>query len=397
MSMTESIHYLDNAATTEVSPAAKKAALEALEVYGNPSSRHALGGEAKRLLEASRAEVALALGLRRLGGAELIFTASGSEANTLALLGFDAAKNRTGAGKSPLMLLTDGEHPSVENAAQVLESRGWKIKRIPTLNGELDLDELRKAVGTPCSCLLACFMLVNNETGALYDVKRATSVVRAAKPDAHVHCDAVQGFMKTKFSPTALGVNTLTVSAHKIHSMRGAAALYISAETVKKKDISPVIIGGGQEKGFRSGTEDLVAIAAFAAACKNERESFVQNREKVTALRAHLDERLKKYESLGVTVKNPALSTPDIANLTMPRIKSETMTSFLSARGVFTSAGSACSASSGRLSAALRAFGCTDDVIDSSLRISLSHTNTEADIDALCDALDEALETLVRF
>ncbi|MBR6807404.1 MAG: aminotransferase class V-fold PLP-dependent enzyme [Clostridia bacterium] len=315
----------------------------------------------------------------------------------MATLGFDAAKVRTGDGKKPLMILTDGEHPSVENPAKLLEARGWKVVRIPTTGGELDLSALREAVSEKCTCLLASFMLVNNETGAMYDVKRAASIVRAACPDAHIHCDAVQAFLKVKFSPQTLGVDTLTVSAHKIHAPRGAAALYISPETVKKKNIAPVIPGGGQESGYRSGTENLVSIAAFAAAAEEGKAHLTEHMERVRVLREYLDSRLCELNPLGIVAKPVKGAIPDIVNLTLPRIKSETMLNFLSGKGICVSAGSACSAGSGRLSHALRAFGTTDDEIDSSVRVSLSHTNTEADIDALCTALAQGAKTLQKF
>lgn len=397
MVMTEKIHYLDNAATTAPSEAAVTAAHEAMNVWGNPSSRHLMGTEAKKLLESSREKIASALGIRRLAGGTIVFTASGTEANVMATLGFDAAKPRTGDGKRPLMIITDGEHPSIENPARILESRGWRVVRIPTVGGELDLNALHEAVSEKCTCLLACFMLVNNETGAVYDVKRAASVVRAARPDAHVHCDAVQAFLKVKLSPQTLGVDTLTVSAHKIHAPRGAAALYISPETVKKKNIFPVIPGGGQESGLRSGTENLVSIAAFAAAAEDGKEHLTERMERVLSLRKHLDARLSELKPLGVEVKSVKNALPDIASLTLPRIKSETMLNFLSGKGICASAGSACSAGSGRLSHALHAFGSSDDEIDSSLRISLSYTNTEEDVDALCEALREGVQSLQKF
>jgi cysteine desulfurase len=207
----------------------------------------------------------------------------------------------------------------------------------------------------------------------------------------------VQAFLKVKLSPQTLGVDTLTVSAHKIHAPRGAAALYISPETVKKKNIAPVIPGGGQEMGMRSGTENLISIAAFAAAAEDGKERLTERMEKVLSLREYLNTRLHELEPLGIEVKTVKNSIPDIASLTLPRIKSETMLNFLSGKGICASAGSACSAGSGRLSNALRAFGCPDDVIDSSLRISLSYTNTEEDIDALCNALAEGAKTLQKF
>ena len=387
-------HYLDNSATTKPSSASVKAMIDATELYGNPSSTHALGVKSKRLLDESREKVKDALGIRRTGGA-VIFTASGTEANCLALLGFAAAKNRVRGGVAPTIIIGEGEHPSITNPALRLEAAGWNLVQIPTLNGELDLDALRSAVRSAKNVAIASFMLVNNETGALYDVKRAATIVKSAFPEAHVHCDAVQGFMKTKVTPSALAVDSLTVSAHKIHAPRGCAALWLSADTVKKKNVTAILPGGGQEMAFRSGTENLIAIAAFAAACDEEKENFAPNIEKVSSLREYLEASLSKIPE--ISIKRPAAYVPHITNITLPRIKSETMLNFLSAKEIYVSAGSACSASSGRLSRALKAFGCDDNVIDSSLRISLSHTNTTDDIDALCEALELGVKSLVRF
>lgn len=391
------VHYLDNSATTKPSETSKRAAVEALELYGNPSSVHAEGVKSKHLLDSSRACVADAIGTKRLGGGQVIFTASGTEANCTAILGYDSAKKRFRGGKTPTIIITEGEHPSVENPALRLEEKGWRIFRIPSTGGELDLDALRRELAASENVSLAALMLVNNETGALYDVKRAAQLIHTAFPDCHVHCDAVQAFMKTKFAVSLLGVDSLTVSAHKIHAPRGAAALWLSADTVKKKNIVPILPGGGQEMGFRSGTENLCAISAFAAAAAESKKRFAENLSCVTVLRAYLEESLAPLEEKGLTIKRPTASVPHIANITLPRIKSETMLNFLSGKGICVSAGSACSASSGRLSHALRAFGSTDDVIDASLRISLSYTNTKEDIDALCRALEEGLSTLARF
>ena len=393
------IHYLDNAATTEPSKTARDAFTDALSVYGNPSSVHFMGAEAARLLAKSRDAVAGALGVSRVSRDKIIFTSSGTEANCTALIGcFEAKKRNFTDGKCGTVIISDGEHPSVENAASHLESKGCRIVRIPTVGGALDLGFLKNVLTSEKTCVIcAAFMLVNNETGALYDVKGAASLVKEKFPDALVHCDAVQGFMKVKFSPASLGVDTLTVSAHKIHAPRGAGALYISGETIKRKNISPILPGGGQEFGLRSGTENLCAVSAFAAAASEMKKNFDADRTRVRELREYLEDKLSFIKETGVTVKRPAEAIPDIINLTLPGIKSETMLNYLSGRGICVSAGSACSAHSKKTSPALAAFGSDRDEIDSSVRISLSHTNTKEDIDALCLALEEGTSTLARY
>ncbi|MBQ6263477.1 MAG: aminotransferase class V-fold PLP-dependent enzyme [Clostridia bacterium] len=391
--------YLDNAATTEVCREAKEALAAAVEVYGNPSSTHRAGAEASRLLARCRETVSDALGVRRGSGDALVFTASGTEANCTAVIGSYRSKKRKGDG-SEWALIGDGEHPSVARAAASLEADGCRVATIPTAGGVLDtarledvLSECERSGGT---VVLAAFMLVNNETGAIYDVASASSRVKRRFPDAVVHCDAVQGFGKIRFTPYSLGADTLSVSAHKIGAPRGAGALFVSAETLKRKNIAPILPGGGQEGGLRSGTENLVAIAAFAAAAEAEKNGFDKNRQTVAGLRKRLEDGVSGLASSGVAVKRPAVPSDAVMNLTLPGIKSETMLNYLSGRDICVSAGSACSAYSKKKSDALAAFGCTAAEIDSSIRVSLSHTNTEDEIDAFIAALADGVGALRR-
>lgn len=386
-------HYLDNAATTKPSDPAMNAAREAMEVWGNPSSVHGMGLTAKELLKKSRRQVEKTLGMANFSKDLLIFTSCGTEANSIAMTGCARAKKRNPENPGTIVI-SAGEHPSMDEPAKALEKEGYTTIRVPTAEGKLDLDFLADALENAVSpVIFAGFMLVNNETGALYDVKSAASLVKRKFPDAVVHCDAVQGYMKTKFNPKTLGVDTLTLSAHKIHSIRGAGALWISAEVIKRKNIVPVMPGGGQENGFRSGTENLVSIAAFGAAAEEEFANLDANLAKVKELRTYLNERLS---SLDVKIKQPVSGVDHIANITLPNIRSETMLNYLSAREVYVSAGSACAANSKKKSAALESFGAAQNDIDSSIRISLSHTNTKEDIDALIDGLAGGIAELQR-
>lgn len=389
--------YLDHSATTPPSESALAAMTEAARVWGNPSSVHAMGREAAALLEKSRAAVAKSLGLPKFSQDKVFFTACGTESNNIALLGCAAAKKRDPANPGTI-LLSAGEHPSMENPAALLEKQGYTVVRIPTKGGVLSTDAITEALGAAKAAgspvIFAGFMLVNNETGALYDVKKAASLVKAAFPDAVVHCDAVQGYMKTPFTPAGLGVDTLTVSAHKINSIRGAAALYVSAEVLKRRNLTAVMPGGGQESGLRSGTENLVSIAAFAAAAEEGRLNFDERRRAAESLRARLDERLGRLESLGVRVNRPeGASIPHICSVVCGRMRSETVLNDLSGHGICVSAGSACSAHAKKKSAALEAFGVPADEADSVIRVSLSYLNTADDIDAFADALETVLTT----
>ena len=380
--------YLDNSATTPLSAAAKAAIAEAMEVYGNPSSLHAAGQAAERLITAAREQMLAALGVRR-GKGSFVFTSCGTEATSLALVGTAYAKSRRDAKR---ILTTDSEHPSVLRVLDRLAGDGFEIVRIPTRGGVLDMEALSRALDQ--KILLASFMLVNNETGAQYDVKEAFRRVKAKYPDAVTHCDAVQGFMKVKFTPAGLGADLVTVSGHKLHAPKGVGGLYISAETIKTKRIAPFLLGGGQESGMRSGTENTIGIAAFGAAIKDIDARRAEIGEHLASLRAYAEEKLA---TLDVRINRPeGTYVPYIINLTLPQIKSETMLHHLSGDGIYVSSGSACSSHAAHPSDTLLAFGLSAAEADCSLRVSLSEYNSEEDIDALCESLARGLERLVR-
>lgn len=379
--------YFDNSATTKPSEASLAKMREALCVsFGNPGSVHSAGIEARRLLDEARKNVGETLGIRRAADGEIIFTSGGSEANNLAIFGSVRAKERHG-GK---VFITDGEHASVENAAKELEKDGFQVLRIPTAGGKLDLDFIEKNADN--TVILAAMMLVNNETGALYDIKAASDIIRERSPKAFIHCDAVQGYLKVKFTPKSLGVDSVAVSAHKIHSPKGAGALYVTADVIKAKRLVPHIVGGGQEMGLRSGTENVPAIAAFGAAAKEGFSTIAENRAAVEELKAYFEE---KTASLA-RINEPAARIPNIINITVPGIRSETLLNFMSQNGICISAGSACSARSKGVSHALTAFGLPESEADSSVRVSLSYLNTKEEIDAFASALTTAISTLAK-
>lgn len=381
--------YLDNSATTPLSDAVKQKIVGMLGLYGNPSSLHSLGQRAESELRAARESVLSGLGVRAREG-EFFFTSSGTEATSLALVGSAHAKERRDATR---ILITDSEHSSVKKTAYELKKEGFEVVEIPTRRGVLDLEAVTAALDK--KIFLASFMLVNNETGALYDVRSAFSLIRERYPDAITHCDAVQGFMKVNFTPAALGADLVSVSGHKLHAPKGVGGLYVSADMIKKKKISPFIFGGGQEKGFRSGTENTIGIAAFGASVADILPRRAQNARHLEQLYLYATEKLT---SLGVRINRPeGARVSHIINLTLPKIKSETALHFLSADGVFVSSGSACSAHSKSPSGPLTAFGLTPTEADSSLRVSLSEYTTREDIDALIASLSAALSRLVRF
>lgn len=384
--------YLDNGATTRICEAALETYIEVSRAhFGNPSSLHALGFDAEKILQDARAQVISAIGAR---SGTLVFTASGSEANNLAIFGRAHAKERY---KGKKILTTAGEHSSVFAVTEALKKEGYNIETIPTTGGALDFSALEKML-TP-DVILVSAMMVNNETGALYDLKKLSDMLRAHCPEAVLHADATQSFMKVPFSPESLGADMITVSSHKIEGPKGVGALYISQQLIKEHGLAPMILGGGQEGGYRSGTENVPGIAAFATACKIAKNDLHTRIQRIKSLREELLQRLKTDERLSEIIPLcPPNAAPHILSLRVPDIKSETMLHFLSSEGICVSSGSACSSNAAvrHASPALLAYGQSEAEADSSIRISFSHTNTPADVYALCEALALGLSRLAR-
>ncbi len=381
--------YFDNGATTALCSEAKVAMTEAMETYGNPSSLHGAGQNAHALLEKARGQVAAALGVRLTRPAELIFTASGTEANNQAIFGTVYAKPRRIGNR---IITTDCEHPSVAVAMDRLAREGFEIVRIPTKGGVLDTEAAIKALDTPT--ILVSMMLVNNETGARFEVEKVFAAAKKKHPETVTHCDCVQGFLKVPFTPASLKADLVTVSGHKIHGPKGVGALYVSPAIHKAKQLAPHLWGGGQENGFRAGTENLLGIVGFGAACAAMTARKQENMDKMLALRTQLEGILSEED---VTLNIPAgQRAPHVLSVTLPDIKSQTFLNFLSAKGICVSSGSACSAKAAHPSASLLAFGLTPGAADRTIRVSLCENNTEDEIQTLCDAILEGVDHLVR-
>ena len=380
--------YLDNSATTPLCAEAREGMLAAMECFGNPSSLHAAGAQGAKLLQQSRAAVAEALGERYLKDGQLIFTGSGTEATALALLGTARAKARRTAST---ILTTDSEHPSVHQNLAILEKEGFKIVKVPTRGGNLDMS----TVLSHCNkdLFAVSMMLVNNETGALYPVAEVFRAAKAANPDCICHCDAVQGFLKVPMTVKSLGADLITISAHKIHGPKGVGALFVSPRLLERRALVSVYGGGGQEFGFHSGTENMVGIAGFAAACSKANAQKAAFNAQTGVLSAKL---IAALEGSEIRCNLPAKRAPHIVSITLPDIKSETMLHFLDSKGIAVSAGSACSSHAKAPSGTLLAFGLSPAEADCTLRVSFSLENTEADVDALVSALFEGVEKLVR-
>ena len=373
-------HYLDNSATTRVCPEAAEAALRAMtEIYGNPSSTHTVGREAKKLLDASRAQAAAALGCR---SEELVFTSCGSESDNWAILRGAEAMRRKGTHVISSLV----EHDAVRKSLDALEEQGYTVTRLkPDASGAVPVSAVEAALRE--DTVLVSLMLVNNETGGVTDIAGVSRALKAAGSQALLHTDAVQAFLKLPFTAKSLGADLISVSGHKIHAPKGIGALYIR----KGLRLKPYILGGGQEDGRRAGTEAMPQIAAFGAACAAGTADLKGNIERMRALRQRAVEQLSAAIAELRVVPGQA---PHILSLSLPGFRSEVLMNYLEAREVYVSKSSACK--KGARSHVLEAIGLDARTIDGALRIGLSRYTVTEDVDALCAGLLEAHATLAH-
>ena len=368
--------YLDNSATTRVLPAAAQAMQQALtETYGNPSSLHMAGVYAERLMTRSRETVAGSLGVRP---DEITFTSGATESNNTAIFGAVKARQKQGNR----IVTTAFEHPSVLRCMEALEKQGFEVVYLS------DFSKLDEVINE--KTILVSMMAVNNETGAQFPVKEAAAVIKRKGAPALLHCDAVQAYGKLPLYPKRMGIDLMSVSAHKLYGPKGVGALCVA----KGVHIKPLLLGGGQESGMRSGTENLPGIVGFGAAVAEIFEKSAENRQKIDELGSYLREKLAKID--GIFFNSPENAVPYICNISMPPLNSETVQHDLERQDIYVSAGSACSAKTHNTSHVLRAMGLSDERVRSALRISLGIYNTKEEIDKLCDCLQNCRDRLAH-
>lgn len=371
--------YLDNAATTRVCPEAAEAALCCMtEDFGNPSSTHAPGRAARGRLKEARAAIAASLGS---SAEEIFFTAGGTEGDNWAI--------RSGAQlmrhKGRHIISSSLEHDAVRKSLDALENQGFEVTRLsPAPDGSIHAEDVLAALRE--DTVLVSLMLVNNETGAVTDIAAVAKALKAAGSQALLHTDAVQGYMKLPFSVKTLGADMITLSGHKIHAPKGIGALYVR----RGLQLPPLLLGGGQENGRRSGTENLPGICAFAAAVKAA-QADTDAHDRMAALRQRAVDTLR--DSFPDLVVNGG-GAPHILNVAFPGYRSEVLLNALDAKGVCVSMGSACK--KGARSHVLEAMKLPPKVVAGSIRVSLCRLTTEADIDGFCAALSETLAALIR-
>ena len=379
--------YLDNAATTRVSPAARDAVLaELTDNYGNPSSLHRKGSEAERLLRGARETIAEGL---RVKEKEIYFTSGGTESNNWAILG--GAKARIRQGKH--VITSAIEHPSVSESFRRLEQEGFELTVLPVdKEGFIRPSDLAAAV-RPDTVLIS-LMAVNNEIGTIEPVRELAESAKSVNPSLLFHVDAVQAFGKIPLAPKSWKVDLMTGSSHKIHGPKGSGFLYIS-ENVR---ILPLIQGGGQEKGLRSGTENMPGIAGFGAAAAESLAMLDENAAYMRHVRSRLKEGLISLPD--VTLNGPAddlQAAPHLLSATFKGVRSEVLLHALEENGIYVSSGSACSSHKREMSPVLKAIGLEKQAAESTLRFSLCRYNTEEEMDYVLQVLSELLPRLRRF
>ena len=373
--------YLDNSATTQPCPEAVEAMTKALtENWGNPSALYGFGIDTARALRSARNDAAAAMGAEP---ERVFFTSGGTEADNWAVFG--TVKRLGKRGKH--IITTAIEHPAILNCMKDLEARGFEVTYLsPDSQGFVSPDVLKAALRM--DTILVSVMMVNNEVGSVMPIAQMARQTHRLCPDAIFHTDAVQGFLKVPFAAKSLGADLISVSSHKIHGPKGCGALYVSP---RLKSFPPLLLGGGQESGFRSGTEGTPAIFGFAAACRAVSPTFQQDalREK-----AMLDAFCEKLSALPGVRINGAHQAPHILNLAVPGVPTQNSLNILQDAGVCVSAGSACA--KGHRSHTLSAMNLPPEVIDSSFRISLCRDTTPEMLDTVFEVLKDRILPRVR-
>ena len=368
--------YLDNSATTKPCKEAVEAMTKALtEDWGNPSALYNFGIDAAHALRNARMKVAAALGAEP---DRVFFTSGGTEADNWALMG---TAKRFGK-KNKHIISTAIEHPAVLNTLKELEAQGFEVTYLqPDSLGRITVDALKEALRK--DTFLVSVMMVNNETGAVMPIAQMAKLVKRFAPDTIFHTDAVQGFLKVPFQAKTLGADLISISSHKVHGPKGAGALYISP---RLRSFPPLLIGGGQEFGYRSGTEATPAIFGFAAACAAVGATFRQDAQQEKQLLDNLVDKLCKLDGLKI---NGAHDAPHILSLSVPGLPTQNSINILQDAGICVSAGSACA--KGHRSHTLTAMNLSPEVMDGSFRVSLCRNTTEEELNTLAAVIEKEL------
>ena len=378
--------YFDNSATTKVLDCVKDAVVDAMCVnYGNAAAKHRKGVEAENLIREAKKAIADTLKVQEK---EILFTSGGTESNNTALIGTALANRR--AGKH--LITTGVEHPSIYNTMSFLEEMGFEVTYLPVDHlGHISLEDLEKAIRE--DTILVSVMYVNNEVGAVEPIEAISQCIKKKNPKTLFHVDAIQAYGKYKIRPKKQGIDLLSVSGHKIHAPKGVGFLYIR-DGVK---IRPILFGGGQQKGMRSGTENVPGCVGLGVAARDAYKDFDARIEKLYTLREHLIAGLKPLGGVTINGSEDRTNAPQIVSASFEGVRSEVLLHALEDKGVYVSSGSACSSNHPGISGTLKGIGVKKELLDSTIRFSLGDLNTEEEVNYAIGVLGELLPVLRRY
>ena len=378
--------YLDNSATTQCFEEVRDIVVKTMmEDYGNPSAMHKKGVEAEQYVKDATEKIAKTLKVQEK---EIYFTSGGTESDNWALVGCAYANRRQGKH----IISTVFEHAAVSAPLAALEEQGFEITKIPVdANGILSMEKLESAIRP--DTILVSTMYVNNEVGAVVPVEEIGKLVHEKNPKTIYHVDAIQAFGKLEIKPRRDNIDLLTVSGHKIHGPKGSGFIYIKKNT----KINPIIFGGGQQMGFRSGTENVPGIAGIGQASKDCYDNLEHNVEIMTNLKDKLIDSLEAIEGVTVNSRKGNLGAPHIVSASFKGVRSEVLLHALEDKGIYISAGSACSSNRPAVSSTLKAMGIDKDLLESTVRFSFCEFNTEEEVDYAVGEIKQLLPILRKY
>ena len=378
--------YLDNSATTSCSKAATERMVELLtQDYGNPSSMHMKGVIAEKYITEAKKKIAKTL---KVEEKELVFTSGGTESNNLAIIGSALANKRAGMH----VITTTIEHASVTNPFIWLSENGFEVTYLGVdAYGQVKMEELQKAIRP--DTILVSIMHVNNEIGALQPIEEIAKTIKAMNAKCLFHVDAIQSYGKCQIFPKKWNIDMLSVSGHKIHGPKGSGFLFIKDKT----KVKPLIHGGGQQKGMRSGTENVPAIAGLAVAAEEMYQNLEENRNYLYELRDYFIEEVEKLDGVSVNGKKDHDSAPHIVSVSIEGVRAEVILHTLEDRNIYVSAGSACASNKPAISSTLQSIGLKKELLDSTVRFSFSIHTTKEELDYALDVMRQTIPMLQRY
>lgn len=378
--------YFDNSATTRVFDSVKDIVVKTMtEDYGNAAAKHTMGVKAEQYIREARSVIAKSLKVQEK---EILFTSGGSESNNTALIGAAMANRRRGNH----IITTNVEHSSVYNTLGFLQDQGFDITYLPVdSNGHISISQLRESLRP--ETILVSVMYVNNEVGSVEPIEDIGKVIKEEQPQALFHVDAIQAYGKYQIYPKRLGIDLLSVSGHKLHGPKGVGFLYIN----EKAKVKPLIYGGGQQRGMRSGTENVPGVAGLGAAVKEIYKNHQEKVDHLYELKDHLMTRIKEVEGCQVNSQPGRESAPQIVSVSFEGVRSEVLLHALEDRGIYVSSGSACSSNHPGISGTLKGIGVPQELLDATLRFSFGMFNNKEEIDYAIEVLKELLPVLRRY